>query len=47
MNNHYEVPEVIEIGRAQDVILGGAKFLQIFNDAPSQARRDAAIQDDE
>lgn len=47
MTNNYEVPEVIEIGRAQDVILGSSKLVQIFNDSPSQLRRQTEMQDDE
>lgn len=47
MTNNYEVPEVVEVGRAQDVILGASKLVQIFLDSVSQERREFDIEDDE
>ena len=47
MPNNYEVPEVVEIGRAQDVILGSTKVLQIFPDGPDQDPRDTEMAEDE
>ena len=46
MNNHYEVSEVVEIGKAQDVILGSTKPL-VFPDSPSQILRETEVEDDE
>jgi hypothetical protein len=46
MNNHYEVPELVEIGRAQDVILGFTKG-PIYPDSPSQIFREIEDEDDE
>jgi hypothetical protein len=45
--NNYEVPEVVEMGKAQDVILGLGKLLQIVFDSPSQPDRDPDMNDDE
>ena len=47
MINNYEVPEVIEMGRAQDVILGSSKIPQIFCDCPHQDFRETEMGDDE
>lgn len=47
MNNNYEVAEVIEIGKAQDVILGSSKLQPIYNDSPSQFPRQTPVVDDE
>lgn len=47
MKNNYEVPEVIEVGNAKDVILGIEKVFQLFDDAPGQPRRDEPMSDDE
>ena len=47
MTNNYEVPEVIEVGRAQDVILGASKLVQIFPDSVGQDKREFDIEDDE
>lgn len=46
MINHYEVAEIVEIGRAQDVILGSSKVLEIFDDGPVQPRRDDTADDE-
>lgn len=46
MINNYEVPEVVEMGRAQDVILGNSKFEQIFPDSPNQPDRDTLMDDE-
>jgi|GEM_PF-1414202 hypothetical protein len=47
MINHYEVPEVVEVGRAQDVILGSSKLVPIFPDSPDQEWRETEMADDE
>lgn len=48
MINNYEVPEVVEMGRAQDVILGSSKFVLIFDDSPFQPdQRETDMADDE
>jgi len=47
MLNNYEVPEVIEVGRAQDVILGSSKLVPIFDDSPDQTFRETEMADDE
>lgn len=47
MTNHYEVPEVIEIGNARDLILGSDKFFPFFEDSPGQPRRTEQMSDDE
>jgi hypothetical protein len=45
--NNYEVPEIVEIGRAQDVILGSTKAVQAHPDSPSQIWRETEMEDDE
>ena len=47
MLNHYEVAEIIEIGRAQDVILGSSKWVLIYPDSPNQGERETETADDE
>ena len=47
MNNNYELPEVIEMGRAQDLILGSSKLVPIVLDSPAQDRRQTDMADDE
>ena len=48
MTNNYEVPEVVEVGRAQDVILGSSKLVLIFDDSPLQPdQRETDMADDE
>jgi hypothetical protein len=47
MLNNYEVPEVIEVGRAQDVILGSSKLVPIYDDSPEQTFRETEMADDE
>jgi hypothetical protein len=47
MINHYEVAEVVEIGKAQDVILGSSKLVNIFYDGPEQEPRQTESADDE
>jgi len=46
MINNYEVPEVVEVGRSEDVILGNSKPLPIFPDSPSEPERES-LNDDE
>ena len=47
MINNYEVPEVVEVGRAQDVILGSCKLCPIFPDGSGQPYRQMEQEDDE
>ena len=45
--NNYEVAEIVEIGKAHDVILGGIKGVVVFDDSPGEGFRDTLAQDDE
>ncbi len=45
--NNYEVPEIVEIGKAHDVILGGSKEVPIFDDSPGEGLRQTLAEDDE
>ena len=47
MKNCYEVPEVIEIGNARNLIFGSGKFTTLFDDGPGQPKRDGPVEDDE
>jgi hypothetical protein len=47
MKNNYEVPEVTEIGRAQDAILGSSKDIHVFDDGVGQPKRENELADDE
>ena len=47
MNNNYEVAEIVEIGKAQNVILGSSKGVPIFDDSPLQGQRETPMQEDE
>lgn len=47
MINNYEVAEIMEIGRAQDVILGDPKLLQQIFDSPVEPDRAIEASDDE
>ena len=48
MLNHYEAPDVAEIGRAQETILGSQKGLQfVVDDSPSSIPRETQSADDE
>ncbi len=47
MINNYEVAEVVNVGRAQDVILGSSKLAPIFDDSPEQGLRETDMADDE
>jgi hypothetical protein len=47
MNNNYEGPEVVEMGKAQDVILGQGKLLPIVPESPGEPERDIDMNDDE
>lgn len=47
MRNDYEVPEVNEIGRAQDVILGSTKAINLVDDGLGQPKRLNEEADDE
>jgi hypothetical protein len=47
MINYYEGPEVVEVGRAQDVILGSSKLVEIFPDSTDQDWRETDMADDE
>ena len=45
--NNYEVAEIVEIGKAQDVILGSSKEVLIFDDSPRQGLRETPTEEDE
>jgi hypothetical protein len=45
--NNYEVAEIVEIGKAQDVILGSSKFVPNEDDGIGQPRRETVSEDDE
>jgi hypothetical protein len=47
MRNNYEMPEVNEIGRAQDVILGSTKAINVVDDGTGQPKRLSSEQDDD
>lgn len=47
MNNNYEVAEVVEIGKAHNVILGASKAVELFDDSPLQGLREWPMEDDE
>jgi hypothetical protein len=47
MNNNYEVAEIVEIGKAHDVILGSSKEVLVIPDSPEQGFRETLAQDDE
>jgi len=47
MLNNYEVAEVVEVGKAHDVILGSSKLVERVPDSPDQDFREFIIQDDE
>jgi len=47
MTNNYEVPEVVEMGRAQDVILGQGKLNPVLPESPGEFWRDTEMGDDE
>jgi hypothetical protein len=47
MRNNYEIPEVNEIGRAQDVILGSTKDINIVDDGAANPKRLSEELDDE
>jgi len=45
--NNYEVAEIVEIGKAHDVILGASKDVRFFDDSPLQGLRETPIEEDE
>jgi len=45
--NHYEVAEIVELGRAQDVILGSSKLELVYPDSADQDWRETETADDE
>ena len=47
MTNNYEIPEVVEMGRAQDLILGSSKLVPIVPDSVNQTFRQSDMADDE
>ncbi len=47
MNNNYEIAEIVEIGKAKDVILGGTKEVPIYDDSPGEGFRQTVMEDDE
>jgi hypothetical protein len=46
MTNNYEASEVVEMGRAQDVILGSSKLVPVVPESPGQLR-ESDMADDE
>ena len=47
MINDYEVAEVIEVGKAHDVILGSSKLVENVQDSGTQDWREFLMEDDE
>ena len=47
MTNRYEIADIVEIGRAQDVILGSSKLVPLYSDSPEQGERETETADDE
>jgi len=47
MNNAYEVADIVEIGKAHNVILGASKDVPVFDDSPAQGYRETPAEDDE
>jgi hypothetical protein len=47
MLNNYEVAEIVEVGKAHDVILGSSKLVDNVQDSPFQDYRETIIEDDE
>jgi hypothetical protein len=47
MNNNYEVAEIVEIGKAHDVILGSTKLVERVDDSPLQGLRETPVEEDE
>ena len=47
MNNNYEVAEIVEIGKAHNVILGSSKDVLVFDDSPQEGLRETPVADDE
>ena len=45
--NNYEVAEIVELGKAHDVILGSSKVWEIFEDSPLQGYREWPMAEDE
>ena len=45
--NNYEVAEIVEIGRAQDVILGSSKLVNEFDDGIDQPKREFVMAEDD
>ena len=45
--NNYEVAEIVELGKAHDVILGSSKQVEFFEDSPLQGLRETPIEEDE
>jgi hypothetical protein len=45
--NNYEVAEIVEIGKAQDVILGSTKFVPNEDDGIGVPRRETLEEEDE
>ena len=47
MINNYETAELVEIGKARDVVLGERKAFPILDDSPEEGLRNPDPQDDE
>ena len=44
--NNYEVPEVVELGRAQDVVLGTLKSWPVYPESPGEPEREQMTDDE-
>jgi hypothetical protein len=47
MTNNYEASEVAEVGRAQDLILGSSKFIELWDDGTGQPKRETEMVEDD
>jgi len=47
MINNYEVAEIVEVGKAHEVILGSSKLLPVVDDSPFQNFRENEMAEDE
>ena len=47
MINNYEIAEIVEVGKAHEVILGSSKFVWNIDDGLTQPRRESEMEDDE
>ena len=47
MINNYEVAEIVEVGKAHDLILGSSKLIPLVFDGVDQPARETETEDDE